>query len=108
MNVSYLIQFHVISSQRERFLLLLSGVLDAMRHEATFVSAMFNADPEDELHFLLFETWANHDDVVDVQLKRTYRDEWHAALPELLARTRDVTVWEPLRADIKSSQHQEA
>ena len=36
MSVTYVIEFDVVPGARERFLELLNGVLDAMRHEATF------------------------------------------------------------------------
>lgn len=99
MSVTYLIHLHVRPGQLDRFTALLSGVLDEMRHESSFRSATLLQNPEDPLHFLLHETWADHDDVVNVQLERPYRAEWHAALAELLSRPRDVSIWQPLRAD---------
>lgn len=48
---------------------------------------------------LLFKSWSNHEDVLNVQMKKDYRKEWQAAMPELLARPRDVTIWEAVRAD---------
>jgi len=99
MSVTYLIVFTVRREQRERFLSLLNGVLDAMRSEANFVNATLHSDPDDPDRFLLHETWAGHQDVLDVQIKRAYRDAWHAALPELLVKPREISVWTPLRAD---------
>ena len=99
MSVTYLIVFTVRPEQRERFLSLLNGVLDAMRDETTFVNATLHSDPADPNRFLLHETWVDHQDVLDVQIQRAYRDAWHAALPELLVNPRDISVWEPLRAD---------
>ena len=103
MSVTYIIGFTVRPEQRSRFLKLLNGVLDAMRHEPMFVSAALNSDPTDENHFLLQETWADHQDVLDVQLKRPYRGEWHAALVELLAAPRDISMWQPMRSDYNQS-----
>jgi quinol monooxygenase YgiN len=99
MDVTYLIMFQLRPGQRDRFLDLLNGVLDAMRHEAGFVSATLHADPADAQRFLLHETWRDHHDVVEVQLHRPYRRAWHDALPELLAAPREISVWQPLRAD---------
>ena len=65
MSVTYLIEFAVKPTQRERFLHLLDGVLDAMRKEATFRDATLHGDPADPNHFLLHETWADHQDVVE-------------------------------------------
>ena len=99
MSVTYLIRFNVRPEQRDRFLGLLNGVLDAMRHEASFRGAALHADPADACAFMLYETWASHEEVVEVQLERPYRAEWHAALPELLAQPREVSIWRSLRFD---------
>jgi quinol monooxygenase YgiN len=48
---------------------------------------------------MLCETWASHEDVIEVQLKRPYRERWHAALPRLLQRDRAITTWQPMRSD---------
>ncbi|CAD7037527.1 antibiotic biosynthesis monooxygenase [Pseudorhizobium halotolerans] len=99
MSVTYLIEFDVKPTERERFLRLLNGVLDAMRHEAMFVGATLHADPENDTRFLLHETWQSHEDVLTVQLARPYREDWHAALPDLLAAERKISIWQPLRSD---------
>lgn len=105
MSVTYLITFSVAPGKRQRFLDLLNDVLDSMRNESRFVSAALHADPQDEHGFLLYETWTDHQDVLDVQLKRPYRDAWHAALPDLLERPREITLWHPLRADHRDRSH---
>jgi quinol monooxygenase YgiN len=99
MSVTFMIRFTVVPAERERFLRLLEDVLDAMRHEPMFHEAILHADPENETRFMLYETWEDIDDVLNVQLARPYRQAWHAALPSLLAGERDITVWRPLRAD---------
>jgi quinol monooxygenase YgiN len=99
MPVTYVIRFDILPGQRDRFLTLLNGVLDAMRREPMFHNAMLHADPGNENRMMLYETWEDHADVLDVQLKRSYRDAWHAALPDLLASPRDISVWHPLRED---------
>jgi quinol monooxygenase YgiN len=98
--VTYLIKFDVVPDQSERFLALLNGVLDAMLSEPMFHQAFLHEDPEAANRFMLLETWESHEDVLEVQLKRSYREAWHQALPELLSKPRDVSIWEPLRADI--------
>lgn len=99
MTVAYVIGFTVRASQRDRFLRLLTGVLDAMREESMFVSAMLHEDPADPNRFLLHEVWQDHQDVLDVQLSRPYRQAWHDALPDLLDGPREVSMWTPLRTD---------
>ncbi len=99
MPVTYVIRFAVAPTQRERFLTLLGGVLDAMRSEPTFHEAILHRDPADAHRFMLYETWEDHEDVLRVQLHRPYREAYHHALDELLVEPRDVDVWESVRAD---------
>jgi quinol monooxygenase YgiN len=102
--ITYLIAFDVRPEQRERFLSMLGEVLDAMRGEPMFHEAILHHDPASENRFMLYETWESHEDVMEVQVKRPYRDRWHAALPELLAAPRDISMWEPMRADRAMAQ----
>jgi quinol monooxygenase YgiN len=37
--------------------------------------------------------------VLTEQLQRPYRQAWHDALPALLRRPRDISIWQPLRSD---------
>ena len=99
MAVTYVIKFQVIPDQRARFLALLEGVLDAMRSEPMFHEAILHRDPDSDYRFMLYETWEDHDDVLNVQMHRPYRQAWHEALPTLLEKDREITIWEPLRAD---------
>jgi quinol monooxygenase YgiN len=105
MSVTYVIEFDVRPTERERFLRLLTSVLDAMRNEPMFITATLNADPNDPNHFLLHETWVSHEDVLSVQIARPYRDEWHAALPDLLVGERKISVWYPLQHDCGRDDH---
>jgi quinol monooxygenase YgiN len=100
MAVTYLIKFDVAPDQSERFLALLNGVLDTMGSEPRFHQAFLHEDPEAANRFMLLETWESHENVLEVQLKRAYREAWHQALPERLSKPRDASIWEPLRADI--------
>lgn len=100
MSETYVITFHVRPGQADRFRALLDPVLDAMRHEASFVHAALHADPERPDVFQLHETWTDRADVLEVQLHRPYRAEWHAALDGLLAKPREIRVWRPLRMDV--------
>ena len=99
MAVTYVITFLVIPERRMQFLELLEEVLDAMRGESTFHEAILHRDPESENRFMLYETWESHEDVVNIQLHRPYRRLWHEALLTILEQERDITIWEPLRAD---------
>jgi quinol monooxygenase YgiN len=98
-RISAVLVLRVKPGREAEFLDLLTPVLDAMRREATFVNAMLHRDPEDPTRFLLYETWADRQDLVEVQMRRPYRDAYWARLPELLAAPREVGVWTPVRAD---------
>lgn len=100
MPVTYLIKFDVVPEQRDRFLAMINDLLDAMRGEPMFHRAILHQDPESANRFMLYETWESHEDVLEVQLKRPYREAGHQALPELLSKPRDISIWEPLRADL--------
>ncbi len=100
MRIAAVVEFVVKPNQRERFLRLLTDVLDAMQKEATFRNATLHVAPSDPNRFLLHETWADYQDVVEVQMARSYRTEWHEALSELLEQPRTITVWSPLRRDV--------
>ena len=99
MAIVYIVRLDVRPEQIDRFLVLLDGVLDAMRHEENFREAVLHRDPETPHRFMLYEAWADHDDVLQVQLHRPYRQAYHDALPGLLASPREVSVWRPIRAD---------
>lgn len=99
MSETYVITFQVRPPQRDRFLALLGEVLDAMRHEPTFEHAALHVDPEDQNRFQLHESWSDREDVLQVQMKRPYRDAWHAALDEVLELPRDIQIWSLLRSD---------
>ena len=81
------------------FLALLHPVLDAMRHEATFINAFLHRHPDEPNRFMLYETWADLEDLMEVQMHRPYRQAFWDKLPELLATPREITVWQPMRSD---------
>src|SRR4029453_9694346 len=99
MSVTYVIKIQVGPGKRGDFLAVLTDVLDAMRHESTFVEAMLHADPDDANRLMLYQTWQDHEDVVNVQLLRPYRQAFHAASPKMLAAPRDISIWRSLRVD---------
>ena len=70
MTVAYIVQLDVQPKQVAYFLALLDGVLDAMRHEENFREAILHRDPESPCRFMLYEAWADHEDVLGVQLHR--------------------------------------
>ena len=68
MSIVALVDRVVRPVRRERFLRLLTDVLDAIGEEATFPTATLHVDPSDPNPFLLHETWAHRQDLVAVQI----------------------------------------
>lgn len=98
-TVAFAITLKLKPGSAPAFLDLLTPVLDALRHEPSFVDAVLHRDPEDPDRFLLVETWADLDDVVQVQMHRGYRQAYWDGLPALLAEDRQVETWKPVRGD---------
>ena len=76
-----------------------NAVNDAMRHEPTFVNTLLHRSADDPAVFMLYETWRDRDDFFAVQMKRPYRAEYEAKLPDLLRAPRTMAAFEMLRAD---------
>lgn len=74
-------------------------VLNAMRHETTFINTILHQDAEDPTRFMLYETWADRVDFFDLQMKKSYRSEYERILPSLLRAPREIIFFEMLRAD---------
>lgn len=100
-KVVFVVSLHTKEGRQDEFLALLTPLLDAMRHEKTFINAVLHRDAADPTRFMLYETWADLADVTDVQMKRDYRAAYEAALPDLLRVPRQVQFWQPLRGDFK-------
>lgn len=95
--VVYIITVELKPGRAAEFFALVEPVLDAMRHEESFIDAVLHRDPETPDRFMLYETWADHDEVMRVQIHRAYRQAYWTGLPALLARPREVRIWRPLR-----------
>ena len=87
------------SGMEEEYLSILHPVLDAMRHESTFLHTTVHRAADDPGLFVLYETWTDRDNFFAVQRNRSYRAEHEARLPQLLRAPRTMTVFETLRTD---------
>ncbi|WP_395672314.1 putative quinol monooxygenase [Inquilinus sp.] len=97
--VAIIVTLHVKPGREAEFLDLLAPVLDAMRHEPSFINAVLHRSPDDPTLFMIYETWADRDELVQVQIPRAYRQAYVAALPDVLRQERGVSVWAPMRGD---------
>jgi quinol monooxygenase YgiN len=98
-HVTFVVTIALKPGREEEFLDLLMPVLDAMRHETTFINAVLHQDPQDATRFMIYETWADLDDVVEIQMHREYRKAYWERLPDLLREPRQVQTWKPMRRD---------
>lgn len=98
-SVAFVVSLDIKPGCEEEFLALLMPVLDAMRHEPTFINAVLHRDPQNPTRFMIYETWASLDDVTEVQIHRDYRKAYWDRLPELLSGPRRIETWAPMRAD---------
>jgi quinol monooxygenase YgiN len=102
--VTFVITFLVKPECRDEFDALLGGVLDAMRHESTFINAILHCDAQNAARVMLYETWADFDDVVNEQIRRDYRQTYWDRLPELLVETQQIQTWYPTRGDFSEGR----
>ena len=93
------VENHVKVGFEQEYIELVNPVLDAMRHEKTFVNTVLNRDPRDKGRFMLYETWLDKSEFLEVQMAREYRRAYEARLPSILKSPRVMEYWEPLRED---------
>ena len=94
-----LVTFHLKAGCEEEFLAFIHRTNDAMRHEPTYVNTVVHRSTDDPLLFMLYETWLDREDFFAVQMKRPYRAEYEARLPDLLTQPREMKIFHPLRSD---------
>jgi len=100
-EVVLVIGLHLKEDVEAEFMALLLPLLDAMRHEATFINTVLHRDPQDPMRLMLYETWADMTDLVEVQVNRPYRAAYAERLDDLLCEPRTVEIWQRLRSDFK-------
>lgn len=100
-EVVLVIGLHLKEGAEAEFMALLLPLLDTMRHETTFINTVLHRDPQDPTRLMLYETWADMTDLVDVQVNRPYRVAYAERLDDLLCEPRTVEIWQRLRADFK-------
>ena len=100
-EVVLVIGLHLKEDVEDEFMALLLPLLDTMRHEATFINPVLPRDPQDPTRLMLYETWADMTDLVDVQVNRPYRAAYAERLDDLLCEPRTVEIWQRLRSDFK-------
>lgn len=92
-------RFDLKDGAHQEWLAIVEEVIDAMRHEPTFISTSLCADPSAPGRFMLFEVWQDRDEFFDVQANRNYRRTLMARLPDLVRSPVTFEEWNELRAD---------
>ena len=98
-HLVFYVEFDVKPECVDKFVKGATGVLEAMSHEDTFVSTYFHRHADNPNKFTLYERWSepSMDDFMKNQLQgKSYRDEYEAYLPDLLASPRKFTVLDPI------------
>ena len=93
------VTFHHKPGCEDEFLAFIHRTNDAMRHEPTFVNTVVHRSADDPGFFMLYETWLDQEDFFNVQMKRPYRAEYEARLPDLLTQPREMKIFQPLSSD---------
>jgi quinol monooxygenase YgiN len=98
-TISFVVHLPGKPEHREELEQRLFGVLDAMAKEPDFVNTWAHRSLEDPDTVVLYETWAcSRKHFITHHLKASYRQEYEAALPKLLARERTIEFLSPLRS----------
>lgn len=90
---------HVKPGCEGEYLKLVLPIIDEMRHEASFINNIIHRATNDPTRFMIYETWADREDVFNVQIRPDYRKTYEARLPEMLRTPREMTFWDPVRSD---------
>jgi quinol monooxygenase YgiN len=85
----------------DEFVELVSGVIDQMRLEPTFINMVMSRDRNDPNRFSLFEIWADREDFFEVQLKRPYHQRYHDRIDAIASGPRDSTERDQMLADYR-------
>lgn len=81
------------------YMALNKPVLDRMRREPTFISAVVSQSQDEPGLLMLHEMWIDRDDFFNVQMKRDYRRGYEERLPALLRGERTMRTFDTLRGD---------
>lgn len=84
---------------------LVGRVIDAMKHEKTFISTSMCAHPSQQGKFMLFEVWEDRDEFFTTQVHRDYRRALMERLPELIRSPVVFDEWTEIRADFSKAIH---
>lgn len=97
------VTFSIKPEHSDEFVVIVSEVIDRMRHEPNFVSTTLCRDPAAPGRFFLFETWKSRAVFLAEDMSRGYREPYAARLAQIQAEDRHFAEWEQIRADYSLS-----
>jgi quinol monooxygenase YgiN len=91
-TVAFVVRLPAKPETSARMREMLMQVVTAMSREPDFINTWVHEDLNDPHTVILYETWAcSREYFIEHHLKKPYRQEYEAALPDLLAEPRTIT-----------------
>lgn len=100
---SVIARFDVKEGCEAEWIQLVQEVIEAMKHEKTFISTSMCAHRTEPGKFMLYEVWEDRDEFYTTQVKREYRHSLMERLPALLRSPVVFEEWTEIRADYTSA-----
>ena len=98
-TVSFIVHLPTKPEHRDRMRAMLTAVVDTMAREPDFVNTWVHEDLNDPDTLVLYETWAcSREYFIAHHLAQPYRQEYEAALPQLLSAERRIDFLTVLKA----------
>ena len=98
-TVSFVVRLPAKPEHRVRMRAMLMHVVDTMAREPDFINTWVHEDLDDPDTLVLYETWAcSREYFIAHHLAKPYRQEYEAALPELLKAERTIDFLKGLKA----------
>lgn len=99
--ISFIVRLPTRPEKRDEMRSKLFAVLDRMAQEPDFINTWVHEDIDQPDTLVLYETWAcSQEYFVSHHLKQAYRQEYEAALPQLLSKERSIEFLKPIRAGL--------
>ncbi len=96
--ISFIVRLPTQRAKREEMRSKLFAVLDRMAQEPDFINTWVHEDINEPDTLVLYETWAcTREFFMSHHLNQPYRQQYEAALPQLLSKERSIEFLKPIR-----------
>jgi quinol monooxygenase YgiN len=90
-KLGFFVHFQIKPGKAGEFRDLLDPLLDTMSKETRFINYFLLQHEQDPGRFVIYETWSGTaEDFRRVEIPRPYRQEYEKAVPDLLAKPREI------------------